>query len=140
MTLVLIVVAGLAQATVEYIRRLLPTNTSPLAVATVISLSGGLFGLILLGIQRKAILFSRTSIGLSVLAGGLVLILDMCLVSAYSWGVKLSTGIPLFLGAALFFGFIYALYAGEKLSWSSIVGSLFILVGSVLITYFNKIM
>ena len=133
-----VILAGFSQASVEFIRRILPVGTSSLAVATIISLSGGFLGLLALTVQGKWQGMSKSAVVLSVLAGLLVLLLDIFLVSAYSKGLKLNVGIPLFLGATLIFGFVYSSLAGEKINWMSLSGTVLILLGSVLLTTSQK--
>lgn len=130
----LAILAGFFQASVEYIRRILPNGTSPLIVATVISLTGGILGLLVMAMQGKWTGFSKAAFGFSALAGILVLLLDIVLVAAYTKGLKLNVGVPLFLGAAMFFGFIYSLFSGEKFSWVAAAGVCLIIVGSILVT------
>lgn len=67
-----------------------------------------------------------------------MLLLDIFLVTAYTKGLKLNVGIPLFLGATLMFGFVYSSIAGEKIHWTSLCGVALILLGSILLTTSQK--
>ncbi|PIR86915.1 MAG: hypothetical protein COU11_03615 [Candidatus Harrisonbacteria bacterium CG10_big_fil_rev_8_21_14_0_10_49_15] len=138
MDTLLVVLASFSQASVEFIRRILPSGTNALLVATFISLSGGILGLIAATAQNKWHEFSKSALGFSVLAGVAVLLLDIFLVTAYSRGLKLSVGVPLFVGATVFFGFFYSLISGDKISWISAFGSGLVVLGSILIATQNS--
>lgn len=138
MTIFFVILAGFLQASLEFIRRILPVGTSSLAVATIISLSGGFLGLCALAIQGKWEHMTKSTVGLSLLGGIVVLLLDVFLVSAYTRGLKLNVGLPLFLAASVIFGVAYSIIVGEKTSWTTIIGAAFVVFGATLITTFQK--
>lgn len=108
--------------------------------AIIISLVAVILGIIILVFRAKnhTFIFDYKTIIFVVLAGVCALAIDFFALKAYSSGLEISVVAPVIIGGSIAVASFIGFFLGEVITLYKIVGILFILIGSIILSIFSS--
>lgn len=108
--------------------------------AIVVSLTAVIFGMVILIPQIKQVNLFQNSKGIlyAVIAGVCAFMIDYFALKAYGSGLAISVAGPIIIGGSIAVASLIGFFMGEEITLTKVVGLLFVIIGSAILSIMTK--